>query len=149
MIKNLRKKFIIVAMCSTFVVLATLMGIVNIVNYRSLIDNADNITQVLAENGGKFKEGPARNIENGKEEQNGEEKEDSQEKKIRRKPDGMSPETPFATRYFTVTLDKDGSVVSSDLGKIAAISQKEAEAYAKKLLVAVLSKVLRIYTDTE
>lgn len=132
MIKSLRKKFIIVAMCSTLVVLAALMGIVNIVNYRGLIENADDITQVLAENGGKFKEGPEKNIENVKEERN-EEKRDSYEKKIKRKPDGMSPETPFATRYFTVTLDKDGSVVSSNLGKIAAISQKEAEAYAKKI----------------
>lgn len=49
------------------------------------------------------------------------------------KPEGMTAETPFSTRYFTVTLDVEGKVVDSDMGKIAAINQAEAEEYAKEV----------------
>lgn len=125
MIKSLRKKFVIVAMCSTFAVLAALMGIVNIANYRRVLDRADKMTQLLAENGGEFENPPMdnRDFVNNKEElEEGE--------NARHKPDEISPETPFSTRYFTVTLDEEGKVLSSNLGKIAAISREEAEEYA-------------------
>lgn len=49
MIKSLRKRFIMVAMCSIFLVLAVIMGIMNIVNYYRMINRADNMTEMLAE----------------------------------------------------------------------------------------------------
>ncbi|MFQ9516583.1 MAG: sensor histidine kinase [Eubacterium sp.] len=131
MIKNLRKKFIIVAMCSTFVVLTAIMGVVNIANYSKIIQRADRMTELLAENDGSFEK---KNNEEFKEP--GEDKKEDisdNDRKIREKPEGFSPETPFATRFFTVSLDEDGNVISSDMGKIAAISQEDGEAYAKEV----------------
>lgn len=53
MIKSLRKRFIIVAMCSTFLVLAVIMGTVNIANYCRMLNRADDMTAILAEDDGK------------------------------------------------------------------------------------------------
>lgn len=116
MIKSLRKKFICVAMCSTFVVLAAVMGIVNIANYIKMTDRADKLTALLGENDGKWfghsvssefekhPKGPRQN--------------------------GFSPETPYETRFFTVTLDEEGGVQSTDTDKIAAIHEEDAKELA-------------------
>lgn len=48
------------------------------------------------------------------------------------KNDFITEETPFETRFFTVTLSTDGSeVIATDTGKIAAISTSEAETMAE------------------
>jgi signal transduction histidine kinase len=46
----------------------------------------------------------------------------------------MSPETPFETRYFTVKLDTDGTVISIDTSKVVAVNDALAEKYAKQIL---------------
>lgn len=46
---------------------------------------------------------------------------------------GISEESQFDTRYFTVTIDSDGNVTSVDTGKIAAVSSDTASEYARKL----------------
>lgn len=46
---------------------------------------------------------------------------------------GISQESPFDTRYFTVTIAPDGTVESVDTGKIASISAGTAEEYAAEL----------------
>lgn len=48
-------------------------------------------------------------------------------------PPGMSPEAPFETRYFTVTVNAENKEVSADLGRIAAVSRQTAERYAVEL----------------
>ena len=63
MIRNLRKKFILVAMLSTLVVLAAIMGVVNISNYKEVLDRADEMTTLLEKNDGKFPEEPKTNGE--------------------------------------------------------------------------------------
>lgn len=133
MIKSLRKNFIIVAMCSTFVVLAAIMGIINWANYNRMLESADGMTSLLAQNGGVFKERFFENIGKKGELKIGNDSGEKPPDDIQPKPDGMSPETPFETRFFTVTLDEDGEVIASDLGKIAAISQETAEEYAENV----------------
>ena len=56
MIKKLRVKFIAVAMISVMVVLTIILGTINVLNYRGVVEDADNILQILADNGGKFPE---------------------------------------------------------------------------------------------
>lgn len=46
---------------------------------------------------------------------------------------GITPESPYDTRYFTVTLTADGDADSVDVGKIASISADEAVSYAEEL----------------
>lgn len=56
MIKKFRIRFIAVAMASIFVVLAVILGVMNVVNYRRVVREADNTLQILMENDGKFPE---------------------------------------------------------------------------------------------
>ena len=43
---------------------------------------------------------------------------------------GFSKETPFETRYFTVTLDADGNVSDCNTGRIASVDEDSAKEYA-------------------
>ena len=58
MIRDLRKKFILVAMLSTLVVLTAIMGVINISNYKEMLDRADDMTALLIQNDGQFPEEP-------------------------------------------------------------------------------------------
>lgn len=46
---------------------------------------------------------------------------------------GISPESQFDTRYFTVTINSKGEVENIDTSKIASVSSENAAEYAKKL----------------
>lgn len=46
---------------------------------------------------------------------------------------GISPESQFDTRYFTVTINSNGEVENIDTSKIASVSSENATQYAKKL----------------
>ena len=114
MIKRLRRKFIAIAMVSVIAVLAVIMTAINIANFVSIDSNAQERIEILSENGGKFEEKPF----------------------LRGKGFGdknLSPEMPFETRYFTVTLDSNANATEINTGKIAAVSSSAAEAYARKL----------------
>ena len=54
MIRKLRKKFLLAALVAVFLVLLVLIGAINILNYRSLVAEADETLQILASNGGAF-----------------------------------------------------------------------------------------------
>lgn len=117
MIKGLRKKFIIVAMCSMFAVLAAIMGTINLTNYFHILEHADELTKMLADNHGRLEQPYF----------DGEKRQDRKPK-----PEGFSPETPYETRYFTVTLDADKAILTTDMKNIAAVSESEAKTYAKQ-----------------
>ena len=48
----------------------------------------------------------------------------------------FSPETPFITRYFTVTLTTSGEAISADVSSIAAFDENEAKSLAETLFAA-------------
>lgn len=130
MIKSLRKKFTVVAMCSMFLVLAAIMVIFNLLNYFRFVDDADRTIHMIAENDGRFPAPPFG--------------ERGPESKPLREPKGegdrMSPEEPYRTRYFSVETDATGNVLSSDLQHIAAVSEEEAEQYAQEIFCAGKTK---------
>ena len=142
MIRNLRKKFILVAMLSTLVVLAAIMGVVNISNYKEVLDRADEMTTLLEKNDGKFPEEPKADGEevpqkpagNAGDDMTGENN-DQQEppEKPENDKEHFSVETPFETRYFTVTMDENGEVTDCDLDHIAAVDEDTAEEYAQNV----------------
>jgi two-component system sensor histidine kinase CiaH len=121
MIRSLRKKFILVSMCSTLIVLVVILGAINIISYHSTIKNTDAILQVLAENDGHFPmDNPARiPKDEGMMDAGGNEKKD------------FSPETRYETRFFTVVLDASGEAESTQLGQIASIQEEDALSYAR------------------
>lgn len=87
------------------------------------------MTAILAENDGRFAGVSGDDI--------GKRKMDSG-RNMRR--NDLSPETPYETRFFSVKLDREGTVLFSDVDKIAAISTTDAEEYAIKVFQGRSSK---------
>lgn len=155
MIRKLRMKFTVAALASMAVVLLLILGTVNIVNYRNVIQDADGVLKMLADNEGTFPDmkpaqeqsSEAQGEENepaGETTASGEPKQedkksDQDEPPENQAKDGFgnlrhaSAETPFETRYFSVLLDADGTVVKTDVSKIAAVDEESAQEYAKEL----------------
>lgn len=122
MIKNLRKKFIIITMCSVTAVLTLIIAAINIASFTNIIREADSKISLIALNGGIFpgnirNEGIFGDFKNFDSEM----------------PPDMSPESPFDTRYFTVIIDSFGNVIASHTENIAAISEETAQEYALTL----------------
>lgn len=111
MIKRLQLKFVLICMGSLFAVLAIIIAGMNIVSYRNVVWEADELLTLLSENKGRFPSlgGPNEKL-----------------------PPHMSPEVPFETRYFTVTLDAEtGEVIHADTGRIAAVDTADAIEHAR------------------
>lgn len=137
MIRKLQKKFILVSMLSMLLVLSIIIGSINIVNYRRLVQDAQHILRILAENGGEFpKDRPHPKSENEqarpKSKSADEETQDTPPIPKEPKPHfaDMSPEMPYETRYFSVQLTANGTVTSTNITKIAAINSETACEYA-------------------
>jgi len=116
MIDRLRRRFILIAMCSVVLVLGITMAAINYGNYRSVDVEADAVLSMLRDNGGLFPKmepkfhGPG-------------------ERRFE-----LSPEAPFQTRFFTVTVGADGELTAVNTGSIAAISSDDAAEYARTVL---------------
>jgi len=154
MVSKLRKRVILYTVASVVLVLALLMGIINAVNYMDKDRSADEILYYLAENGGDF----PRDMRHGPEDGDmppeaggymGEEPSDSDEDWLEDDDEDrfeyedffdedmfshgrMTEETPFETRFFSVTLKEDGTVKEINTGKIAAVSSSEAAEMANR-----------------
>lgn len=125
MIRKLRMKMIVLSMVSLLVVLLLLESIVVGLNYRKIVEDADQILTVLEANDGRFPEAVPLEGEG-----NGLMKPDME---LPRKEMEMSPELPYESRFFSVVLKEDGTVYSVDTGKIASIDTSHAITYAQKI----------------
>lgn len=160
MLKKLRRKFIAIAMLSVSIVLIAIVGTINIANYMSTNEALDARLKLIAGNGGTFPDlleqknmgvegNKTDSINNGtstrKEPPSGKtdvqppedmnqadlNENDIKENDLKRH--GISPESQFDTRYFTVTINSNGEVENIDTSKIASVSSENAAQYAKKL----------------
>ena len=135
MIKKLRTRFILTAILSVFIVLTLLIGGINLFNYRQVVSDSDSVLEILMENDGSFPETeapPAPGEDPGAPGSSG-------------GPGGEqgrrggwtdrinSPEIAYESRYFTVEIAEDGTVSSSNTGRIAAIDKTKAEEYAMEV----------------
>ena len=152
MISKLRRRVIIYTVAAVALVLAILLGIINTVNYVDKDRQADEILYYLAENGGDFPDyekrgsrgdGPPPNGEmsydyydiygDDDEEDNDDDDYDGDDlfdddpfDDDKLLPRNMTEETPFETRFFSVTVKDDGTIETINTGKIAAVSSSEA-----------------------
>ena len=116
MIGKLRKKLILAAMGSLFLVLLLIMGGVACLNYIKIISDAYSTLSLLAQNDSFFPNT----------------KEFQHSKGRKGEPYGnLPPELPFETRYFFVTIDVDGSIKTVNTGKVAATDTETAIEYAQ------------------
>ena len=135
MIRKLQTRFILVAVSSVLLVLTAIMGAINITNYHNVVKSADQILDALKENGGTFEDVPGKPdltasntgtaptsgtgttaasgtgttvaSATGAAADNGPDKAGPWGGRDL-KPDRLSPETPYESRYFSVTFSSDG-----------------------------------------
>lgn len=121
MIKKLRRKFVLIAMLSLFLVMLVVLGSVNAVNLYQINRKADSLLTLLTDNNGKFPD----LLPSGEPEP------------PHKRPGGgldLSPETRFETRYFVVKTDAAGGISQIDTGHIAAVTADQAQTFAEKVL---------------
>lgn len=144
MIKKLQNRFILISMLSMLLVLTVIMGAINILNYQKVVRDAEDILSILAENNGHFpKKLPPmdkNSLENIPSADRSEERNPSEHTDTQQPPEPgfphqrkLSPELPYETRYFSVVLDENGTIQSTDTGKIAAVDKDTASQYASQI----------------
>ena len=120
-ISRLRFKLIAVSMAVTLLILGLIVGGINYINFKKVIDNADTTIDYLANNYNTEETRPEPPDEGG--DWDG----------FRHFDDGISPEVKFESRYFVVSFDSDGNVASSDTKHIFAVSEEDSIKIAKKI----------------
>lgn len=111
MIKTLQKKFIITAMAAVSILLLVMLGAINVVNGWQTGRQTQRTLSMLVRNQREFP--PGMEHENGG------------------KPDFMEPPADenraMAANYFTVRLDMEGTVIYTDVSRIASVTEEEAK----------------------
>ncbi len=119
MIKRLKRKFIILATVSMFVLMTVLIGIMNIINYSTVVKETDAVLDMLAQFNAPF---------------------DAQKEMKDRPPQNfngfiprrMSPEVPYESRYFTALVSENGIIEETDISRIISVNENSAVSYIQK-----------------
>lgn len=111
MIQKIRLRFVAVAMTALFVLLAVIVTGMNILNYNTIIRDADITLEILVQNDGKFPRS-----------------------KRHHKPFDFAAETPYELRYFSVLLTADGECVRADTRRIEAVDDEAAILLAQEVM---------------
>lgn len=125
MVRRLRRKFVLTAMTALLIIVVLMISCILLIYFHQQDSRADSTLQMLLDNDGTFPDM----------------KDPSQPDNSGGRIPGQGPrgadfdaaraiEMPFETRYFTVRLDEDGNILSTDVDHIAAISSEDAESYA-------------------
>ena len=132
--RRLRRKFILVAMGAVTVVLTLIIAGINVVNYSHVCKMADaRLDYILAGKGGiDWEEEPRTDLGNGGDANTGMVADGDRAGARVGHFEGMTAESPFDTRYFTVTF-VDGQVVDVNTARIAAVGAKRAARIATEL----------------
>lgn len=130
MIVRLRKRFIRIAMLSVALVMLLLSIVVNLSNYVSVNADIDSLLDMLSDRGGPAgelqppEEGFHENIR-----PDGPHRETEPDWFDERGGRRFNSETPFSTRFFALSYDEQGELLSSDLSNIAAVTENEVDEY--------------------
>ncbi len=126
MINKLKRKFIILATVSILLLMTVLVGVMNLINYSVVVKESDAVLDVLALpdnpffNKGDHPEKP--------DDIGGDDK-GAGGKFV---PHGMSPEVPYESRFFSVTVASDGTIKESDFSRILSVDSTSAGKYIEK-----------------
>ncbi len=114
MIRKLKIKFTVLAMTAIWILLVIIVTAMNVANYNDVVNEADGILSILTQNKGVFP--------------------DFAGNKGDFLPPNMSPEIPFESRYFSVVLDNDYSVIDTETSRIHSVNKTEAVQFAEKAI---------------
>ena len=137
MIKKLRLKFILVSMLAITIVMVMLIGVINIMNYRSVVNSADRILAMLTDGGGRFPGIGRTNDESGSRTRRPSRNEEDFIRRMTRSVTGEdnenSPELRYESRFFSVMLTIDGTVTNTRTDRISAVDSEDAALMAKEI----------------
>ncbi len=114
MIKKLKIKLICLCIGLLTALLSMIVMTMNIINYRSVVHDADEVLHIISDNQGQFPEMD-------------DEDEDAT------LPGDMSPELPYESRFFSVVIDETGDF-TIDTSRISSVKTSDAQAYAEDVL---------------
>ena len=129
MIKKLRKKVILLTMTSLLALLALVVTGMNVINYRFIVESADDVLTYVDVNGGRFPDKKELHTDT-----------DAAFQKPWDKPRRINDETPYESRFFFVGLNENGDVTVVDTGRIASVDTEGAVAMAKEVLASGKTK---------
>ncbi len=121
MIRKLKRKFTALATVSMLLLMAVLVLIMNLVNYSTVVRESDAVLDMLSQMDGRPKDASPPP-----------EKPDGQKDGLL--PRGMSPEVPYESRYFTVTVNENGEIQESDLSRIISVDSGSVKGYIQKAI---------------
>ena len=160
MINGLKRKFVIMATLFMILLMAILISVMNVVNYMGVVSESDSILDVMVRPDTPFfdenrpegdKEPPLRgdgeapekppadpgNRQDEERPEPGSGKDEGRPepgKEPEPLPRGMSPETPYESRFFIVTVSKEGEIMQSDLSRIVSVDEDTAREYISRII---------------
>lgn len=137
MIRRLRKKFIAAAIVAVFLVLLVLIGAINVINYRSLVSDADGTLQILTENKGAFPRQMFREQDRPSDMQAPPNEGKNGPFNERR---GGIGELAYQSRFFTAWFSADGSLCRINLDNLASLTEEDAAALAESVYASGRAK---------
>jgi len=131
-----QKKFLISAVAAVFVLLTVLLAVINVTNFTMISEDADRITEMIANRSGSFGTAPggqSQTAPGSSTAPNG--GFDPMRNGGRFGPMGLdSPELNATVRYFTIALDDSGKAVETVAFRISAVTEEEAKEWAASLV---------------
>ena len=112
MIRKLKIKFVLLAMISLLILLMCIVTGMNVINYESVVSDADITLDFLSGIKGDFP--------------------DWDGELPPMLPPFMRIETPYESRYFSVLLDSNGTILQTDTRRVKAIDAENAAVYGQR-----------------
>lgn len=126
-VETLQKKFIAASMLAVTILLMTLIGAINILNYVNISGRQERMLEMLCELDGMPEDHMHRR-----------DSERLQDPMGRTEPQGrrFSMDEAMAARFFTAWIDENGEVLRTDVSRIYAVDAEGAAGKAKEILAA-------------
>ncbi len=120
MFSRLRRKFVCIAMLSVTMVMGLVGFSINLLNFYSTDADLQSMLEIIYHNQGVLPEFSG----NKKPEESPEREGGSHRRDL-----SWTPETPYSTRYFVLSYEDSGTLLSADMGHIAAVTEEDASTY--------------------
>ena len=137
MIHKLRKKFIVAAILAVFLVLLLLIGAINVLNYRSMVAEADETLQILSSNNGVFPGQMFRAQDQPRDRNSSQDQQSPPPEMGRNGPfdarRGDNRELAYQSRYFAAWFDAEGNCVRLNTENLASLTEEEATGLAESV----------------
>ncbi len=129
MINQLKRRFVLIAMCGMVLITLVIVGAINLINYAGVKSTIKETLHFISINEGHFPE-------DGEDKKPGMSDVGEPEKFEFGKSDKFKPgpESRFTTRFFAVWYDEDGKVTDVNTKNTASFSEDEAKEYTDKIL---------------